>query len=542
METDNNPISIGSLAVLWGLKQNAELNNRICRVLSLRETEKGITCYEVQLLVTNEKSFVMLQNLFQIAQRKVVREKDTLIGLNLSGRYITGVKQDSVAGKSNISAPCRIEMVDNFGVKSGEHFKDLIANKEQFILGTSRVPLPMSPKPKPFFTCGCMCQLCLVFLLLFCIVVLVVYALLVHFEGDVNPRQSTFSFHFGDGNHYQQEQHHAPVAEVEIENYYKVLGITKNPSEVTTRDINEGYQKASRKYHPDKNRDPSAAAIYANVREAYDVLKNPRRRAIFEAFGINDQIHAKLVPDHKGEDIRFDLQINLSDLYTGATHSVSVARQRLKVDSYVKNCQACKRRPPEYQRTMFGLMQVGPDCRSTCQTMTQYLTTEYVDVELDIEKGMHSGDELRFPYMGSRYVDYLPSDLVFTVSPVKHKLFRRHGRDLHMDLSIPLVDAILGFSTTISHLDSHRVTISTSEPRPHGTILTYRNEGMPTVDGTAGNLLVTLNVEFPKVLSEKQKADLIALFTKSHGEEYVAEQLKKDETDDENEDEEKDEE
>ena len=539
MQVNNKspPLALGSLVVIWGLSQKVELNDKICRVLRIRETK--VDTYEVALLSTGEKYNVMVRNLFQITEKKVIREKGTLIGLNLSGRHITGVNKLSAAHKCGISAPCRIELIDTVIVQTAEHFKDLVKNKDQFVLGYSRIPQPIQTRvqqKKPFISCSCLCQLCMVFMLMLCIIIGVSYALYSHFEGSNGQHQFKFQYQHGAGGQYHQRETREAVKDVELTNYFEVLGITKQPSEVTNRDINDGYQKASRKYHPDKNSDPSAAGIYTQVREAYDVLKNPRRRAIFEAFGINDKLHEKLLPERAGNDVSFELRINFEDLYNGASHSVSVSRHKLNNQKHVVRCQSCKKQPPEYQRSMFGMMQVGPDCRSVCQTTTQQLVTEYVDLTIDIEKGMRSGEQIRFPYMGNRYVDYIPSDIVFTISPLKHEIFTRRGSNLYVDLTISLLDAVVGFQTTIPHLDSHKVSISAKEPSPHGTILSFKGEGMPSVEGDVGDLMVTLGVAFPKTITAQQNTDLIKLFVSIDGEESVAEQLQRDANEDSEED------
>ena len=64
--------------------------------------------------------------------------------------------------------------------------------------------------------------------------------------------------------------------------YYKILGVSRN---ATDDDIKKGYRKMALKYHPDKNKDPGAEEKFKEVAEAFEVLKDKDKRAVYDKYG-----------------------------------------------------------------------------------------------------------------------------------------------------------------------------------------------------------------------------------------------------------------
>lgn len=212
------------------------------------------------------------------------------------------------------------------------------------------------------------------------------------------------------------------------------------------------------------------------------------------------------------------------------------------------------------------------------------LVREASEVEVTVEPGARPGQEIRFFEEGEPEVDGDPGDLVFVVRQAPHPRFRRvedveeakrrrgggvgeggkkknkkrqipgmppqqqqqsdeelertaipesGGDDLSLEVSIPLVDALVGFSTQISHLDGRKVPVSAKGVTRPGDVLTLAGEGMPRAParesgdndeeederkgsskqkpaaakkGARGDLHVTFTVDFPASLTEKQKS------------------------------------
>jgi len=93
-------------------------------------------------------------------------------------------------------------------------------------------------------------------------------------------------------------------------------------------------------------------------------------------------------------------------------------------------------------------------------------------------------------------------DIIFVLVEKKHELFKRNGNDLYIEQTIPLVEALCGFTTYVKHLDDRVLVVSQSKNDVinHGEIRMITNEGMPIHKRPyeKGNLYIQFNVEFPK--------------------------------------------
>lgn len=104
-------------------------------------------------------------------------------------------------------------------------------------------------------------------------------------------------------------------------------------------------------------------------------------------------------------------------------------------------------------------------------------------------------------------------DIIFVIAEKKHSLFKRHGNDLIMEYSLPLIEALAGTSFVVNHLDDRKLLFKT----PKGDVITpgevrmIPDEGMPIHKSMEkGNLYIQFNIEFPKPnsLSVKQMKHL----------------------------------
>lgn len=87
--------------------------------------------------------------------------------------------------------------------------------------------------------------------------------------------------------------------------------------------------------------------------------------------------------------------------------------------------------------------------------------TEEIQLTLDVQRGMRTGDFIRFEEVADEMPGHLAGDLVFVIVEAEDANFRREGNDLHLTHSISLVDALTGFETTITHLDGHAYVTTT---------------------------------------------------------------------------------
>ena len=119
-----------------------------------------------------------------------------------------------------------------------------------------------------------------------------------------------------------------------------------------------------------------------------------------------------------------------------------------------------------------------------------------------VDRGMQCGHEIVFSGEGDEDFHSEAGDVIFTVRPLPHKLFRLDGIDLHLDASISLFESLTGASIKITHLDGRALQLNCIDVVIPGEIRTVAGEGFPVYKDptTSGNLHVRLEVKFPTQL------------------------------------------
>lgn len=133
---------------------------------------------------------------------------------------------------------------------------------------------------------------------------------------------------------------------------------------------------------------------------------------------------------------------------------------------------------------------------------------EEIQLTLDIQRGMKDGDTIKYDNVADEAVGHIAGDLIFVMKQAHHQLFTRDGDNLRMDLRITLLDSLVGFKKTFTHLDGHSVTVEKRDVSYCSEVVTVRGEGMPrkgSKGSSFGDLYVTLLIDFPRSLYENQK-------------------------------------
>ncbi|KAJ0976367.1 hypothetical protein J5N97_018332 [Dioscorea zingiberensis] len=328
------------------------------------------------------------------------------------------------------------------------------------------------------------------------------------------------------------------LASLAAKSYYDVLQVPKGASE---EQIKRAYRKLALKYHPDKNPgNDEANKKFAEINNAYEVLTDKEKRSIYDRYGeeglkqhaasgggrgggmnIQDIFNnffgggrrAEEEEDKipKGDDLIVDLDATLEDLYMGG--SIKVWREK-NVIKPAPGKRRCNCRNEVYHRQiapgMFQQMteEVCEQCPNVKYERDGYFVT------VDIEKGMHDGQEVIFYEDGEPIIDGEPGDLKFKIRTAPHDRFRREGNDLHTTVTISLVQALVGFEKTIQHLDEYLVEIGSKGITKPKEVRKFKSEGMPLhLSNKKGDLYVTFEVLFPKSLTEDQKTQIKAVLS-----------------------------
>lgn len=128
-------------------------------------------------------------------------------------------------------------------------------------------------------------------------------------------------------------------------------------------------------------------------------------------------------------------------------------------------------------------------------------------VEIGVKPGWKKGTKITFPGKGDELPGRPPADLQFVVDEVPHARFKREGNDLHVTVKVPLVSALCGGDASVDTLDGRRLSFKLPSLMQARASKTIAGEGMPISKepGKKGNMVVSLEVAFPKHLSDKQK-------------------------------------
>ncbi len=368
----------------------------------------------------------------------------------------------------------------------------------------------------------------------------------------------------------------------EKRDYYEVLGIQKGATE---DEIKKAFRKKARENHPDLHPDdPSYVEKFQEINEANEVLSDPEKRKRYDQFGhagvdpsysggggmdgfsgmggfgdlgdIFDNIfggfggfgggstRSNANAPRRGSDIQESVLINFMDACNGIKKEIKI--NRMSVCDSCKGsgsdgassseiCPDCQGRGSvkTTQRTPFGAISSTKQCphcagkgkiiKNPCQKChgVGRLRVQKT-VSVDIPAGIADGQPMRLSGQGDCGVNGGPSgDLLITVSVKSHPIFRREGFDIHCDIPVTYMEAVLGAEITVPTIDGD-VKYNISEGTQTGTVFRLKNKGVKKLHRTdRGNQYVKIYVEVPKNLTKKQK-DLLKEFEASLSEKNYA--------------------
>ncbi|XP_034191882.1 dnaJ homolog subfamily B member 13 isoform X1 [Osmia lignaria lignaria] len=309
--------------------------------------------------------------------------------------------------------------------------------------------------------------------------------------------------------------------------YYGVLSLKKNSDDL---EIKAAFRRLAIRYNPIRAKDESLWTIFSLVAEAYDVLSNPFKRAIYDQFG-EEGLKNGVPGDegfiqpyiYHGEPMRtyrefFGTESPYADLFHVLTQPSSVLE--------FPEGRGLKRKEEPLIKTLYltllevllggikkmkiqRLVLVGDD-KSKTVTKEKILT-------IPIKPGIPTGTRIIFPEEGDQGPTKIPADVIFITEDRPHETFRREGSDLHMTVDIFLREALTGTVVTVNTLDDRTLRIpitSVIAPNYRKYIL---KEGLPLPENPKdkGNLIITFNIEFPVYLPVSNKTYIKKAFDTS---------------------------
>lgn len=326
--------------------------------------------------------------------------------------------------------------------------------------------------------------------------------------------------------------------------YYEILGIAKNADEQT---IKVAHRKMAMQYHPDRNPGDKEAEIkFKEVSEAYDILRDPQKKARYDRYGhagLEDQGGAGFSGSpmdafgeilrgfgfsfsrggsrgpRGGSDLSVELTLTLAEAYQGCVKAFTVPRiircEKCNASGMTAKSQrsVCRRCGGQGNLGLFGGtcqqcrgrgVIVSDPCGS-CRGVGFVESSK--EVTLEIPAGIDEGIVIQKQGSGNDGEPGAPSgDLQCVIRVRPHPLFQRDGQELHVEVPISFSQAALGGSLEVPTLDGKSINATVSRGTQAGDQLRLTGHGMPHLrSGRRGDLVVHLKVVTPRNLTKRQE-------------------------------------
>lgn len=342
--------------------------------------------------------------------------------------------------------------------------------------------------------------------------------------------------------------------------YYDVLGVQRGAGD---SDLKAAYRKLAMKHHPDRNPgDKHCEQRFKEINEAYEVLKDPDKRAAYDRYGHAAfeqgmgggpagfgadfaSTFADIFDDffgmgrrtgrgtgrERGADLRYNMEITLEEAYGGKAAEVRIPTSMTcevcsgtgaKSGTKPKPCPTCG----GYGRVRHaqGFFTLERTCLA-CQGRGQVIddpcpacagagrVTRERTLSVNIPPGVEDGTRIRLGGEGEAGLRGGPAgDLYIFLSLTAHDFFQRDGADLHCRVPISMVTATLGGEFEVPTIDGGKTRVRVPEGTQSGRRFRLGAKGMPVLRSKQmGDMYVQVIVETPQNLTKRQR-ELLAEF------------------------------
>jgi molecular chaperone DnaJ len=341
--------------------------------------------------------------------------------------------------------------------------------------------------------------------------------------------------------------------------YYETLGVARNASK---DDLKRAYRRLARKYHPDVNKEPGAEDTFKEINRAYEVLSEPETRTRYDQFGeagvsggaggfeygdmgagfadIFETIFSgfgggatgttrRRSGPARGDDLRLDLKLDFREAVFGGEKEIRIPHLEscqtcsgsgAKPGSGARTCSTCSgagqvRRATRTPFGSFAQVSTCPTCNGAGEVIEEKCEIcggagrrqETKKLKITIPAGVDNGTRLRVAREGDAGVRAgAPGDLYVYLFVEVDKEFTREGMNVHSEITISYLQAILGCHLEVNTVDGPQVLPIPAGTQPD-TVLTLEDRGVPKLGNATmrGDHLITVHVSIPTKLNNEER-------------------------------------
>ncbi|MFB4211878.1 molecular chaperone DnaJ [Shouchella sp. 1P09AA] len=335
--------------------------------------------------------------------------------------------------------------------------------------------------------------------------------------------------------------------------FYEVLGVSENASE---DEVKKAYRKLARKYHPDVNKEEGAESKFKEVKEAYDTLSDPQKKAHYDQFGHTDpnqgfggagagdfggfsdifdmffggQGGGRRNPNapRQGNDLQYTMTLDFKEAVFGKETEIEIPRDEncetcdgsgAKPGTKPETCSHCKGSGQlnVEQNTPFGRVvnrrvcnhcegsgKIIKDKCNTCHGKGKVRKKKTINVK--VPAGIDNGQQLRVSGQGEAGTNGGPAGDLYVVFQVReHEFFERDGEDVYCEVPLTFPQVALGDEIEVPTLTG-KIKLKIPAGTQTGTNFRLKGKGVPNVHGRGqGDQHVQVRVVTPKNLNENEK-------------------------------------
>ena len=350
--------------------------------------------------------------------------------------------------------------------------------------------------------------------------------------------------------------------------YYEILGLARNASE---QDLKSSYRKLAKDCHPDANGgDKDAEHKFKELSEAYEVLKDPQKRAAYDHMGhaafegpgrghgfgpdfassmsdIFDDLFGEFMGGRRGRqrsggrergaDLRYNMDITLPEAYAGKTAQIRVPTSvtcttctgtGAKTGTRPATCTTCAGHGKvRATQGFFTIERTCPACQGrgeiindpcdACSGSGRVVKERTLSV--NIPAGVEDGTKIRLAGEGEAGMRGGPAgDLYIFLSIKPHEFFQRDGADIFCRVPISMTTAALGGQIDVPTIDGEKTRVKVPEGTESGKQFRLKGKGMSVLRSReTGDLYIQVLVETPQKLTARQRELLLEFERESSG-------------------------